>query len=154
MPYLIIFCVALYLLWKIYNFYLQTKYKWDPKLFKIFKTYSRIRLIGCAASGKSTLTNNLFLKIPNLKLKFHYISLDNIKHKKNSNFKLIRGEQYKEALNKELKKSELNFNNKWIMDGNAIANKKLKNEIWNKTQVVILFNYNFWIVFIREINII
>ena len=123
----------------------------DPKLFEILQKYSRIRLIGCSGSGKSYLTESLFSNIPKLKSQFHFISLDDIKHKPNSGFRIYRGEQYKKLLVKELEIAENQYNNKWIMEGNAIANKKLKIKTWNNTDVVIVFDYDFLTVFIRGI---
>ena len=143
--------IVIYIIFKGYNFYVQRTLKMDPKLFEILQNYSRIRLIGCAASGKSTLANTLFAKIQSLKSEFLYISLDDIKHKPNSGFQLIRGEKYRKALVKELEIANKDFNDKWIMDGNAIANKTLKIKVWNNTQVVIVFNYSFITVFIRGI---
>ena len=148
---LLIILTVIYLVWKGYNLYLQHALKMDPKLFEILQNYSRIRLIGCAGSGKSYLAQSLFSNIPKLKSQFHYISLDDIKHKPNSGFRIYRGEKYKELLVKQLEIAENQYNNKWIMEGNAIANKKLKIKVWNNTDVVIVFDYDFLTVFIRGI---
>ena len=138
-----------YAMWTWYNWYLQSLLKWDPQLFQILHKLSRIRLIGCAASGKSTLPRALYSKIHALKRKFHYIALDDLNHRPNSGFRLLRGEQYKESMQRELEVADSRFKGKWIMDGNTVITKQLKTQIWNDTDVVIVFRYSFLTVFMR-----
>lgn len=131
-------CIVLFsFLLKMLNFGRQrSSVALDDNERDIFKIYRRFVVVGCSASGKSTLAAQLCSRYPHLK----QIECDNLWWLPDWQARDIQ--TFRHLLLKEINESK----NGWIIAGNY---DKAKDIIWGKAQVVIWLDYGFWHIFYR-----
>lgn len=134
----------LYLKWKAsYNF---TDGIVLSNYVDILEKSTKIAVIGCIASGKSTLS----MKLCNQKrVRLKYIQLDYVYWK--PNWTHPSTSEFQNSLQKVI--DDVKQDDKYhgyVIDGNF--DKQCKNIKWNEVDTVIWLDYNFWIVFYRGIK--